>query len=195
MTTYDTETALVVVDVQNDFADPNGSLYVAGGERVVAAVNKAIYEAAAGGAFVVYTQDWHPAETPHFADYGGIWPLHCVMDGWGAALHPDLIVTGPIVKKGSNGEDGYSGFTMRDPVSGDEIATELRDLLTERNVARTVVVGLALDYCVKETALDSARLGFETVVIDRATAAVNLAPTDGDEARASLKAAGAGIEQ
>ena len=121
VTGYDARTALVVVDVQNDFADPAGSLSVSGGEEVVARASDQARAAAAAGALVVYTQDWHPAVTPHFAKDGGIWPVHCVADTWGAALHPDLVVAGPRIRKGSNGEDGYSGFTMRDPETGEEM--------------------------------------------------------------------------
>ena len=83
----------------------------------------------AAGAGVFYTQDWHPESTPHFAKDGGIWPVHCVAGTWGAELHPDLIVDGPIVRKGANGEDGYSGFTMRDPTTGETKPTELEGLV------------------------------------------------------------------
>ncbi|NIS29836.1 MAG: isochorismatase family protein, partial [Actinobacteria bacterium] len=89
-----------------------------------------------------YTQDWHPPHTPHFEKDGGIWPVHCVRDTWGAELHPDLRVERPAVRKGANGEDGYSGFTMRDPVSGETVPTELEPLLREAAIERTVVVGL-----------------------------------------------------
>jgi nicotinamidase/pyrazinamidase len=123
--TYDPATALIVVDVQNDFADPDGGLYVAGGEQVVPLVNDHVRSARDAGATVVYTQDWHPPETPHFEKDGGTWPVHCVRDTWGAQLHPDLEVDGPVVRKGVDGGDGYSGFSVRDPVSGDEQATEL----------------------------------------------------------------------
>ncbi len=118
MTGYDGRTALVVVDVQNDFADPAGSLAVSGGPEVLHAVNAEIAAATAADALVVYTQDWHPADTPHFAKDGGTWPVHCVHDTWGAQLHPDLDVRGEVVRKGEHGEDGYSGFTMRDTVTG-----------------------------------------------------------------------------
>ena len=84
---FDERTALVVVDVQNDFASPDGSLYVKGGEKVVPVVNEAIKEARAAGAAVVYTQDWHPSSTPHFQKDGGIWPVHCVQGTWGAEFH------------------------------------------------------------------------------------------------------------
>lgn len=190
MTRYDLSTALVVVDCQNDFADPEGSLYVEGAERVIANVNREIVAAVAAGAPVVYTQDWHPDSTPHFQKDGGIWPVHCVMGTWGAEFHPRLLVVGPSVKKGANGEDGYSGFTMRDPESGEETATELDSLLRERNVEATVVVGLALDYCVKATALDAARLGYRVSVPPQTTAAVNLEPGDGDAATEEIKNAG-----
>lgn len=103
MTTFGEKTALIVVDMQNDFADPAGSLSVVGGEALVGAINGEIIRAAAGGALVVYTQDWHPKATPHFAKDGGRWPVHCVADTWGAEFHPRLIVAGSTVRKGTNG--------------------------------------------------------------------------------------------
>ena len=190
MQPYDRRTALVVVDVQNDFADPGGSLSVAGGDAIVPLVNAAIGATLDADDLVVYTQDWHPPTTPHFQKDGGIWPVHCVRDTWGAELHPDLIVNGPVVRKGANGEDGYSGFTMRDPTTGETIPTELEALLRERGVERVVVCGLATDYCVKATAIDAARRGFETTVIDNAIAAVNLEPGDGERAIDEMTAAG-----
>ena len=194
MISYDPTSALVVVDVQNDFADSGGTLFVRGGETVVARVNDEVQRAIAGGAQVVYTQDWHPPSTPHFAKDGGVWPVHCVAGTWGAELHPDLIIAGPCVRKGSNGEDGYSGFTMRDPTTGDERPTTLESLLRERRVTRVVVCGLATDYCVRGTVLDACRLGFETCVIGAAIAAVDLAQGDGERALAEMTAAGARVE-
>jgi nicotinamidase/pyrazinamidase len=190
MTSYDPKTALIVVDCQNDFADPEGSLYVEGAEDVLAEVNRHIVSAIAAGAPVVYTQDWHPESTPHFQKDGGIWPVHCVAGTWGAEFHPRLLVAGPSVRKGSNGEDGYSGFTMRDPVSGEETPTELDGHLRSLGVERTVVVGLAQDYCVKATALDSNRLDYSTTVPLEGTAAVDLEPGDGDAAAEELRQAG-----
>jgi nicotinamidase/pyrazinamidase len=192
MLRYDPQTALLVVDVQNDFADPAGSLSVASGEAVVGHANSEIAMAQGAGALVVFTQDWHPASTPHFAKDGGIWPVHCVADSWGAALHPDLAVPddAPRVRKGVNGEDGYSGFTMRDPITGDTIPTELERLLRDRAIGRVVVVGLATDYCVMATALDAVRLGFGASVLVDAVAAVNLEPGDGERALEAMRDAG-----
>ena len=187
---YDDHTALVVVDVQNDFADPAGSLAVPGATDVVAAVNVEVAAATVAGATVVYTQDWHPPRTPHFAIDGGPWPVHCVRGTWGAAFHPDLVVAGEAVRKGTGGEDGYSGFTMRDPTSGVDTSTGLDELLRARGVTRVTVVGLALDYCVKATALDAVDLGYACVVPRRATAAVEVVPGDGAAAEAELVAAG-----
>lgn len=194
---YGPATALVVVDVQNDFADPAGSLSVAGGAAIVPIVNGEIATARDDGAIVMATQDWHPETTPHFAKDGGIWPVHCVAGTWGAALHPDLALPedAPRVRKGTNGEDGYSGFTVRDPISGETIATELEALLRDAGVKRVVVVGLATDYCVKATALDAARLGFETAVLADAIAAVDLQPGDGERALEELREAGVEIRQ
>jgi len=191
---YDATTALIVVDVQNDFADPSGGLYVRAGEEVVALVNDEIRAAHDGGAPVVYTQDWHPESTPHFEKDGGIWPVHCVADTWGAELHPDLDVRGPVVRKGTSGEDGYSGFTERDPVSGEPHPTQLAALLSP-DVRRLVVVGLAGDYCVKETALDGVLLGYDVVVPLRQTRFVNLSTGDDDRAVEAMGAAGVTIER
>ena len=187
---FDPRTALIVVDMQNDFADPKGSLSVAGGADTIPVVNAAAWAAIRAGAFVVYTQDWHPEHTPHFAQDGGIWPVHCVGGAWGSAFPADLEVVGPSVHKGANGEDGYSGFTMRDPTTSAEIPTELDALLRVRSIERVVVCGLATDYCVKATALDAVRLGYGTTTLLDGIAAVDLAPGDGDRALEELRAAG-----
>jgi nicotinamidase/pyrazinamidase len=189
MVRYESGTALVVVDMQNDFADPEGSLFVTGADEVIREVNSEIVHTVESGAFVVYTMDWHPESTPHFAKDGGIWPTHCVMNTWGAEFHPGVEVHGPSVKKGSNGEDGYSGFTMRDPVTGAETPTGLAEMLTENGVTRIMVVGLALDYCVKATALDGVER-FDASIITAATAAVDLQPGDGTRALEELAKSG-----
>ncbi len=190
MAAVDPRTALIVADMQNDFADPAGSLSVGGGADIVPIVNGHIRATRAAGALVAYTQDWHPAHTPHFAQDGGVWPVHCVMDSWGAELHPDLAVVGPIVRKGSHGEDGYSGFTMRDSATGATVPTELESVLRRRDVSRVVVCGLATDYCVAATALDAVELGFDTSVLLDAIRAVDLRPDDGHRALERLVAAG-----
>ena len=187
---YDPQVALVVVDLQNDFADPSGSLSVRGGSEIVPLVNAEIERALEAGAVVAYTQDWHPAHTPHFAQDGGIWPVHCVGDTWGAELFPTLSVRGPIVRKGTGGEDGYSGFSMRNPAGGLAIPTELDATIARSGARRLVVVGLATDYCVKATALDGARLGYQTAVLLDGVRAVDLEPGDGDRALEELEEAG-----
>ena len=149
---------------------------------------------AAGGS-VFYTQDWHPPSTPHFEKDGGIWPVHCVADTWGARLHPDLRVEGPVVRKGVNGEDGYSGFTMRDPQTGQTESTELEELLRAADVTRLVVVGLATDYCVLATALDARTRDYPTTVLAAGVRAVDLQPGDGERALAELRLAGVFVDQ
>jgi nicotinamidase/pyrazinamidase len=185
-------TALLVVDVQNDFADPEGNLYVRGGEQTISFINQQIGKAVERGATVVYSQDWHPPSTPHFQKDGGIWPVHCVADTPGADFHPDLdVVDGSVVvKKGAGGEDGYSAFHLRDPVTGVESSTGLADQL--KGIESVVVVGLALDYCVKESALDASRL-FATTLLADGTRPVNLEPGDGARAVAAMVAAGVQI--
>jgi nicotinamidase/pyrazinamidase len=187
---YGSDVALIVVDVQNDFADPMGSLFVKGGSDIVPAINAEISQALEAGAAVVYTQDWHPAHTPHFAPDGGVWPVHCVAETWGAQLHPGLAVRGPVIRKGAHGEDGYSGFSMRNPAGGHSVQTELDATIAKGGATRIVVCGLATDYCVRATALDGLRLGYHTSVLLDAVRAVDLKPGDGKRALAELAKAG-----
>lgn len=193
MISYDPQTALVVVDVQNDFADPEGGLYVTDGAQVVPVINGQIAEAKKAGGRVVYTADWHPESTPHFAKDGGIWPVHCVADTWGAEFHPDLVVDGPVVRKGSNGEDGYSGFTMRDPETEETMPTELEAMLRDWGVTSLVVAGLATDYCVRATALDGVDAGFTVRLMSDAVRSVDLETGDGDRALDEMGSAGVEI--
>ncbi len=169
--------ALIVVDVQNDFC-PGGALAVQGGDDVVEIVNRMAPEYE----LVVATRDWHPPDHGSFAERGGPWPVHCVQGTEGAELHPRLERENldVVIDKGQDpATEGYSGFE----------GTELERLLRERGVDRVHVVGLALDVCVKNTALDAQRAGFETVVHLDATRAVNVDPGDGEQAVAALRAA------
>ena len=188
-------TALIVVDIQNDFAHPSGSLHVPGAEAVIASANRLLSEAASASAVIIYTQDWHPLHTPHFVSDGGIWPVHCVGNSWGARFHEELFMAdAPVVRKGVDGADGYSGFTTRDPQSGDQQPTTLEARLRDASIRRCVIIGLATDYCVKETALDAQRLDFETIVAREAVAAVNLNPGDGERACSEMALAGIQID-
>ncbi len=196
MVEYDARTALLVVDVQNDFADPDGSLYVAGAEQAIERINAEVRHAHHGGALIVYTQDWHPQHTPHFDQDGGTWPVHCVAETWGAILHANLdeIDNAPRIRKGGGGEDGYSAFSVRDPQGGEASPTELYELLQAQGVERVVVVGLATDYCVRETVLDARRLDLDATVIEDAIRAVDLQQGDGKRALDAMREAGAHIE-
>lgn len=194
MPTYGPGVALIVVDLQNDFATPAGSLYVQGGADIVPAVNEQVAAAVAAGSPVFWTQDWHPSVTPHFVPYGGIWPPHCVAGTPGAAFHPDARVVGEVVRKGVDGADGYSGFSVRDPKSGERSATVLGERLAAAGVREVVVVGLAGDYCVKETALDGRDLGLAVQVPLGLTRFVNLRPGDDDATVTELRAAGVRVD-
>ncbi|MGB7923749.1 MAG: nicotinamidase [Pyrinomonadaceae bacterium] len=176
--------ALLVVDVQNDFC-PGGALAVAGGDEVVAPLNKLIKEFLARGKLVVKSRDWHPRGTKHFAEFGGTWPVHCVQGTRGAEFHRDLVDDERIVvvSKGMGDEDSYSAF--------DE--TDLARLLRERGVEEIWVGGLATDYCVKNTALDGVREGFKVKVIEDAVRAVEVEAGDGERAIEEMRRGGAEI--
>lgn len=195
-------TALIVVDVQNDFC-PGGALAVGGGHAIVPVINALVprYEQ------VVVTQDWHPAGHASFASahagrepfdtidmpYGPqvLWPDHCVQGTPGAELHPDLRVTPAqlIIRKGwHQGVDSYSAFREADR----ETLTGLTGYLRERGVEEVHVVGLATDYCVAWTALDAAGAGFHVSVIEDACRAIDLS---GSLARAWADMTAAGIKR
>lgn len=191
---FDATTALIVVDVQNDFAAPAGSLYVQDGEDVVPVINRLIAQAHKAGGKVVFTADWHPKHTPHFAPDGGIWPVHCVADTWGSQFEIRLQTAADfVVRKGTAGEDGYSGFSVRDPASGKVRATTLKKFLEAKGLNRLVVVGLATDYCVKATVLDGRALGYRVDVVRDAIRAVNLTAGDGVKAEGEMIASGANL--
>jgi nicotinamidase/pyrazinamidase len=173
--------ALIVVDVQHDFL-PGGALGVAEGERIFEPID----ELAPRFARVYATRDWHPPDHSSYAQQGGPWPVHCVAGTHGAAFDPrlDLENVDVVVDKGVDREtDGYSGFA----------ATSLESDLREHGVKRVFVCGLATDYCVKATALDARAAGFDVVVIEDASAAVNVDPADEERALKALRDAGAAV--
>ena len=182
--------ALLVVDMQHDFGDPGGSLYVRGAENIVEPIVAAIHATKAAGGLVVYTQDWHPERTPHFAEDGGRWPAHCVIDSPGATLLPGVPVHGPIVRKGSGPEDGYSGFSVLHLPTGENRETELSAILDENGVTAVTIVGLAGDWCVKSTAIDGVRLGYRVTVPLALTRFVELHRGDAAAAIDEMRAAG-----
>jgi nicotinamidase/pyrazinamidase len=176
--------ALLIIDFQNDFT-PGGSLAVPEGDQISEHVN----ELAADPRFelVVATRDWHPPDHGSFEQQGGPWPVHCVQDTDGAELHPsvDRSKIDLIVDKGQDPQtEGYSGFE----------ATDLLELLRERGIDRVTVVGLATDYCVKNTALDALRHGFEVRVDSEGVRGVDMNEEDSERALEELRKAGATVE-
>jgi nicotinamidase/pyrazinamidase len=175
--------ALLIIDFQNDFT-PGGALGVPGGDEIAGRIN----ELAGSGRYglVVATRDWHPRDHGSFEERGGIWPVHCVQGTEGAELHPalDRERVDVVVDKGQDSStDGYSGFE----------ATGLGELLRARGVDAVTVVGLATDYCVKNSALDAVREGFAVYVDPQAVRGVNVNPGDSDRAIEEMRAAGVSV--
>ncbi|WP_336249885.1 cysteine hydrolase family protein [Stomatohabitans albus] len=167
---FSPDMALVVVDVQHDFAHPEGSLFVTGAPAAIPHIVGLVTAAQAAGAPVIYTADWHPEDTAHFNQ----WPVHCVGGTPGADLMPELPpTTYPIIKKGIHGEDAYSGFTMSDPVTGKRSSTDLEAVLATTGVQELVIVGIATDVCVRATVQDAIAKGWPVTVVQDACAGVD----------------------
>jgi nicotinamidase/pyrazinamidase len=195
--------ALIVVDLQNDFL-PGGALAVPRGDEVIDVANRAMprYD------LVVATQDWHPRDHLSFAsqhagravgdviDLDGVsqilWPDHCIQGTAGAAFAADVNTDAfdHVVQKGTDRRiDSYSGFFD----NARRRATGLESLLRDRDVEAVDVLGLALDYCVKFTALDARELGFQTRLIASGCRGVELNAGDCDQAVQTMRDAGVTI--
>jgi nicotinamidase/pyrazinamidase len=184
----DRNSALLIVDVQNDFC-PGGALAVAEGDRVVAPLRKLAARFGALGLPVYASRDWHPADSRHFKDQGGTWPVHCVQGSEGARLREDLQLPSSvmIVSKGqARHDDGYSAIAGDVAGRGSLLAD-----LNARRVNHLYVGGLATDYCVKHSVLDALRQGIDVTVLTDAIRAVDVSPGDGARALEEMKAAGA----
>jgi nicotinamidase/pyrazinamidase len=173
--------ALLIIDYQNDFASPDGALSVPGGEDIAGRINQL---AKAGGyELVIATRDWHPVDHGSFEERGGIWPVHCVQGTEGAELHPglDREDVDIVFDKGTNqSTDGYSAFET----------DELLGILRDRAIDKLTVVGLATDYCVKNSALDGERAGFQVRVDTSAVRGVDVQSGDSERALDELREAG-----
>ena len=162
--------ALLVVDVQNDFV-AGGALAVPGGDLVVSAMNRYIDRAVKSGMTVYASRDWHPAVTSHFKPYGGPWPVHCVQNTPGAQFHPDLKLPpdAVIVTKGTDPDKpGYSAFDG-EVAPGKSFLADLRD----RGIDHLYVGGLATDYCVRQSVLSALTGRLKVTVLDDAIAGVS----------------------
>ena len=178
--------ALILVDIQNDFC-PGGSLAVEGGDLIVPIVN----ELQKKFELVVATKDWHP---PGHSSFATLWPPHCVQGTEGAEFVTSLDtarVAHTFLKGTDPAVDSYSGFFDNEH----KRSTGLGDWLRAQGVTRVTIAGLATDYCVKFTALDALRLGFETEVVADACRGVEVGAGDTERAIEEMRAAGARIAQ
>ncbi len=175
--------ALILVDIQKDFC-PGGALAVTEGDAVVTPANSLMGKFETAGLPVFLTRDWHPVNHSSFKENGGIWPTHCVAETEGAAFHDDLKITehAVIISKATEADtDAYSGF------QGTGLAERLRSL----KITDTIILGLATDYCVRNTVLDALKEGFSVTVINEGIRAVDVEAGDGEKAIAEMKKAGA----
>jgi nicotinamidase/pyrazinamidase len=173
--------ALLVIDFQNDFTS-GGALEVPGGDEIAEPVRRLADHLG----LVFATRDWHPPDHASFEEQGGPWPTHCVQGSHGAELHPALRRdrVDAIVDAGYLPHlEGYSGFEQ----------TDLEAILRSHDIDEITVVGLATDYCVKETAADALREGFRVVVDRRGIRGIDVEPGDSKRALEELSAAGATV--
>ena len=176
------KSALIIVDVQNDFC-PGGALPVPDGDLVVPVLNGYQEKFLWAGGTIVFTRDWHPANHSSFREFGGTWPVHCVQNTSGAQFHPDLQFPNVaiLVSKATEPEkEAYSGFE----------GTRLSEILKQLDIESIFVGGLATDYCVKNTALDGVKNGFTVYFLEDASRGVNVQPDDSQKAIEEMRAAG-----
>ena len=182
------ESALLIVDVQNDFC-PGGALGVAGGDDIIPLINRYIELFAGERLPIIASRDWHPPVTKHFKEFGGIWPAHCLQESTGAMFREGLRLPDDslVFSKGMDPErDDYSALHARS-----DAGTPLPDFLKTEGIGRLYICGLATDYCIRQTALEGVRQGFAITVLVDAVRGVNLQPGDSERALAEIKAAGA----
>jgi len=174
--------ALLIIDFQNDFTPPDGALAVRDGDQIAGPIKRL----AERFDVVVATRDWHPPDHASFETQGGPWPVHCVQGTLGAEFHPAMaeIELDAVVDVGrSRDDEGYSGFEK----------SELAQILRKDDVDEVYVVGLATDYCVRASAIDGCREGFEVTVVEDAVRAVDVNAGDGERALQEMRKAGARI--
>ncbi len=174
MEKIDKESALIIVDVQNDFL-PGGALPVPNGDEVIPILNKYIELFNKVGAPIFVTRDWHPPNHISFKTQGGIWPPHCIQNSKGAEFASNLKLPKNVIiisKAVNPNMEAYSGF------EGTDLALKLKEL----GVKKVFIGGLATDYCVKNTVLDALKEGFKTFFLEDASRGVNLKPEDSENA-------------
>ncbi|MDX1410798.1 MAG: bifunctional nicotinamidase/pyrazinamidase [Nitrospirales bacterium] len=174
---------LILVHVQNDFC-PGGALPVTEGDTIIPLINRYIGLFQSEGLSVIATRDWHPPNHCSFKEQGGMWPVHCVQGSRGAQFRADLhIPNGSLIISGATNPktEAYSAFD----------GTSLNDHLEDMGAQTLYVVGLATDYCVKQTVLDGCKLGYRIVVLEDAVRGVNLRPDDSQKALKEMSDAGA----
>ncbi len=175
----------MIVDIQLDFC-PGGAIPVPNGDEVVPVLNKYVNLFLSAGALIVATRDWHPESHSSFKSNGGIWPAHCVMNTEGASFHPDLNLPRDVivVSKGELPDDSsYSNFER----------TTLLSNLRDRKTEKVYIGGLATDYCVKATVIDSVKLGFTTYLLSNASRGVDV--NYGDSMRATKEMVNLGARE
>lgn len=192
--TIDPQSALIIVDLQNDFC-PGGSLAVPDADAIVPVVRILLDTFLQHRRPIAFTRDHHPANHISFVSRGGPWPPHCVPGTPGFDFHPKVPVPAEAAhffKGWDPDRDAYSGFegTLVGP-GGELTGLGLADWLRQNQVTTVYVAGLATDYCVRATVLDALAAGFSTFVVTDAVRGVNLSPGDSDRALADMAEKGA----
>jgi len=164
---------LLIIDIQNDFVNPKGSLYVPDSEKIINNINNYILEKRKTSE-IIYTKDNHLKINSHFKQHGGEWPIHCMENTWGNMFYPGLLIRSEdkIVKKGMYG-DGYSAFSEVCLDSGKKIESSFANYLHAQKITDITIIGIAFDYCVLYNALDAKERGFNVLVVKSLTKSVN----------------------
>ncbi|SMC02138.1 nicotinamidase/pyrazinamidase [Sulfobacillus thermosulfidooxidans DSM 9293] len=187
------QSALIVVDFQNDFC-PGGALAVPEGDLIYPVVQDLIDRFEEAGRPIIFTRDFHPQNHISFVSQGGPWPAHCVQNSLGFEFYPRLRIPQNAVhfyKGYLDNVDAYSGFEGRLVEAGRITETTLESWLKAHNVKTVFIVGLATDYCVRATTLDALHAEFQTIVVSNGIKGVNVQPDDSDKAIHDMQGEGA----
>lgn len=187
----DKNTAILIVNVQNDFF-PGGALQIPAGDRVLEPINRLAANFRSSGIPILASRYWHSPDSRFFRDYGGIWPVHCVRGTSGAEFHEQLKLPERTVVLSKGIDTEFDGYSAYEGITND--GRSMAQLLNELEIQKIIVCGLATDYCVMKTVLEAVQNCYRVTVMTDAVAGLNIEPGESSRALIKMELAGAQLD-